>query len=157
MLAAAFGVVAGLANVVGGWLAVGRQGWDRVRQSYFVAAGAGFMLAAVFLRMVPESYRLIAARGGAVAPGGRHERRVAGNRHGRRRGHDLLLVGARRLRAPALGRSGALRRGFRPDPSRERGEGDRDGPRRLWRSAFVLYLGVDSREPGVVIDFTGSD
>jgi zinc transporter ZupT len=65
VLAAAFGVVAGLANVVGGWLAVGRQGWDRVRQSYFVAAGAGFMLAAVFLRMVPESYRLVAAHGGA--------------------------------------------------------------------------------------------
>jgi zinc transporter ZupT len=61
LLAAACGVVAGLANVVGGWLAVGRHGWDRVRQSYFVAAGAGFMLAAVFLRMVPESYRLSAA------------------------------------------------------------------------------------------------
>ena len=64
-LAAACGVVAGLANVVGGWLAVGRHGWDRVRQSYFVAAGAGFMLAAVFLRMVPESYRLTAAGGGS--------------------------------------------------------------------------------------------
>jgi zinc transporter ZupT len=56
-LAAACGVVAGLANVAGGWLAIGRHGWDRVRQSYFVAAGAGFLLAAVFLRMVPESYR----------------------------------------------------------------------------------------------------
>lgn len=52
------GVVAGLANVVGGWLAVGPHGWDRVRQSYFVAAGAGFLLAAVFLRMIPESYKL---------------------------------------------------------------------------------------------------
>jgi ZIP family zinc transporter/zinc and cadmium transporter len=51
-------VVAGLANVVGGWLAVGPHGWDRVRQSYFVAAGAGFLLAAVFLRMIPESYQL---------------------------------------------------------------------------------------------------
>jgi ZIP family zinc transporter/zinc and cadmium transporter len=60
-MAAACGVIAGLANVVGGWLAVGRHGWDRVRQSYFVAAGAGFMLAAVFLRMVPESYRLAAS------------------------------------------------------------------------------------------------
>jgi zinc and cadmium transporter len=57
-IAVACGVVAGLANVVGGWLAVGRQGWDRVRQGYFMAAGAGFMLAAVFLRIVPESYRL---------------------------------------------------------------------------------------------------
>jgi zinc transporter ZupT len=57
-LAVACGVVAGLANVVGGWLAVGHHGWDRVRQGYFMAAGAGFMLAAVFLRIVPESYRL---------------------------------------------------------------------------------------------------
>ena len=64
LLAAACGVVAGLANVVGGWLAVGSHGWDRVRQSYFVAAGAGFMLAAVFLRLVPESYRLAEAHGG---------------------------------------------------------------------------------------------
>jgi zinc and cadmium transporter len=63
-LAAVCGLVAGLANVVGGWLAVGHRGWDRVRQSYFVAAGAGFMLAAVLLRMVPESYRLVAERGG---------------------------------------------------------------------------------------------
>jgi zinc transporter ZupT len=63
-IAAACGMVAGLANVVGGWLAIGPRGWDRVRQSYFVAAGAGFMLAAVLLRMVPESYRLLAERGG---------------------------------------------------------------------------------------------
>ena len=58
LLAAACGVVAGLANVVGGWLAVSRHGWDRVRQSYFMAAGAGFLLAAVFLRLIPESFRL---------------------------------------------------------------------------------------------------
>jgi zinc and cadmium transporter len=62
-LAAACGVVAGLANVAGGWLAISRHGWDRVRQSYLVAAGAGFMLAAVFLRMVPESYRLAVVHG----------------------------------------------------------------------------------------------
>jgi len=65
-LAAACGVVAGLANVAGGWLAISRHGWDRVRQSYLVAAGAGFMLAAVFLRMVPESYRLAVVHGGSL-------------------------------------------------------------------------------------------
>ena len=58
LLAAACGVVAGLANVVGGWLAVGHHGWDRHRQSYFMAAGAGFLLAAVFLRLLPESFRI---------------------------------------------------------------------------------------------------
>jgi len=63
VLAACCGALAGLANVVGGLLAVGRRGWDRVRQGYFVAAGAGFMLAAVILRMVPTSYRLSAETG----------------------------------------------------------------------------------------------
>ena len=56
--ALACAVVAGAANVLGGLLAARASGWDRVRQSYFVAIGAGFMLAAVLLRMVPESYRL---------------------------------------------------------------------------------------------------
>jgi zinc transporter ZupT len=56
--ALACAVVAGGANVAGGLLAAQASGWDRIRQSYFVAIGAGFMLAAVLLRMVPESYRL---------------------------------------------------------------------------------------------------
>jgi ZIP family zinc transporter/zinc and cadmium transporter len=63
-MATACGVVAGLANVGGGMLA--SRGWDRVRQSYFVAIGAGFMLAAVLLRMIPESHRLAGAGGVAV-------------------------------------------------------------------------------------------
>jgi ZIP family zinc transporter/zinc and cadmium transporter len=63
LLALLSGLIAGLANVAGGVLAVSRRGWDRVRQSYFVAAGAGFMLAAVLLRMIPESYRLSEAHG----------------------------------------------------------------------------------------------
>src|SRR5512142_315781 len=62
-MAAGCGVVAGVANLTGGLLATSRRAWDRVHQSYFVAAGAGFMLAAVTLRMVPESYRLAAGRG----------------------------------------------------------------------------------------------
>ena len=63
-LALACGLLAGLANVVGGVLAVSARTWDHVRQSYFVATGAGFMLAAVILRMIPESYRLNAGPGG---------------------------------------------------------------------------------------------
>jgi ZIP family zinc transporter/zinc and cadmium transporter len=63
ILAAACGVLAGAANVAGGVLAVGTRTWDHVRQSYLVAAGAGFMLAAVILRMIPESYRLNTAAG----------------------------------------------------------------------------------------------
>jgi zinc transporter ZupT len=56
--AVACALVAAVANVTGGLLAARSSGWDRVRQSYLVAIGAGFMLAAVLLRMVPESYRL---------------------------------------------------------------------------------------------------
>jgi len=63
ILAAGCGLVAGAANLAGGFLAVSRRAWDRVHQSYFVAAGAGFMLAAVILRMVPESYRLATLHG----------------------------------------------------------------------------------------------
>ncbi|MBI4364655.1 MAG: ZIP family metal transporter [Candidatus Latescibacteria bacterium] len=65
ILAAACGLIAGLANVAGGLLALSKRGWDRVRQSHLVAAGAGFMLAAVILRMTPESYRIAAAHPGA--------------------------------------------------------------------------------------------
>jgi len=60
LLALGSGLVAGLANVAGGMLALSHRSWDRVRQSFFVGAGAGFMLAAVLLRMVPESYRIAA-------------------------------------------------------------------------------------------------
>jgi zinc transporter ZupT len=72
ILAAACGVLAGAANVAGGLLAVGARTWDHVRQSYLVAAGAGFMLAAVILRMIPESYRMNTADGeptGALSVG----------------------------------------------------------------------------------------
>ncbi|HSQ60335.1 MAG TPA: ZIP family metal transporter [Acidobacteriota bacterium] len=72
ILAVGCGVVAGAANVTGGVLAIGTRTWDHVRQSYLVAAGAGFMLAAVILRMIPESYRLNATPGassGALSVG----------------------------------------------------------------------------------------
>lgn len=49
------GAVAGLADVVGGLLVAGRRHWDRTFLQYFLALGAGFMLAVAFLRMVPES------------------------------------------------------------------------------------------------------
>jgi zinc transporter ZupT len=54
-LALVLGSVAGLADLVGGALVTGRRQWDRTVLKYFLALGAGFMLAAAFLRMVPES------------------------------------------------------------------------------------------------------
>ena len=54
-LSLVLGAVAGLADVVGGALVAGRRHWDRTFLQYFLALGAGFMLAVAFLRMVPES------------------------------------------------------------------------------------------------------
>lgn len=54
-LSLVFGSVAGLADLLGGAMVAGRRRWDRVFLQYFLALGAGFMLAVAFLRMVPES------------------------------------------------------------------------------------------------------
>jgi len=54
ILSLILGVVAALADVVGGIILVRRQ-WPQHYLRYFVALGAGFMLAVAFLEMVPES------------------------------------------------------------------------------------------------------
>ena len=50
----AAGLAAAAATLAGGWL-VARRDWSRRILSYFVALGAGFMLAAVFLEILPEA------------------------------------------------------------------------------------------------------
>lgn len=56
-LALALGLTAAAANVFGGLLIV-RRDWSREYLKYFIALGAGFMLAAAFLEMIPEAMRL---------------------------------------------------------------------------------------------------
>jgi zinc and cadmium transporter len=56
----AFGGAAAGANVVGGLLVTIKQRWDELLLKYFIALGAGFMLGAAFLGMMPESMRLTA-------------------------------------------------------------------------------------------------
>jgi zinc transporter ZupT len=51
------GVTAAGANVLGGSLVVHRD-WSRRYLNYFIALGAGFMLATALLEMVPESLKL---------------------------------------------------------------------------------------------------
>lgn len=51
------GTIAALADVFGGLVLVRAQ-WEKRYLRYFVALGAGFMMAAAFLEMVPESFRL---------------------------------------------------------------------------------------------------
>jgi ZIP family zinc transporter/zinc and cadmium transporter len=49
------GVAAGAADFLGALVPTSRAHWDRVFLRYFLAVGAGFMLAAAFIRMLPES------------------------------------------------------------------------------------------------------
>lgn len=51
------GVTAAGANVLGGSLLAHRQ-WSRQYLNYFIALGAGFMLATALLEMIPESLQL---------------------------------------------------------------------------------------------------
>ena len=57
LLAALLGAVAAGANLLGGVLVAHRQ-WSRQYLKYFIALGAGFMLATALLEMVPESVKL---------------------------------------------------------------------------------------------------
>src|SRR6202142_2355719 len=56
-LSLVLGLVAALADVFGALILV-RTHWEKRYLRYFVALGAGFMLAAALLEMVPESFRL---------------------------------------------------------------------------------------------------
>jgi ZIP family zinc transporter/zinc and cadmium transporter len=56
-LALLLGLTAAAANIFGGLLIV-RRDWPRDYLKYFIALGAGFMLAAAFLEMIPESLHL---------------------------------------------------------------------------------------------------
>ena len=57
LVALLLGVSAAGANLIGGAL-VARRHWSRRYLRYFVALGAGFMLATAVLEMIPESLRL---------------------------------------------------------------------------------------------------
>jgi ZIP family zinc transporter/zinc and cadmium transporter len=52
-----FGLLAALANIFGG-LVIIQTHWRKEYLKYFLALGSGFMLAAAFLEMVPESFAL---------------------------------------------------------------------------------------------------
>src|SRR5438874_13713715 len=56
-LAALLGLVAALGNLLGGYFVV-RKHWPRQYLQYFLALGAGYMLAVAFVEVIPESVRL---------------------------------------------------------------------------------------------------
>jgi ZIP family zinc transporter/zinc and cadmium transporter len=52
------GTAAAAANIAGGLVVIARRQWNEILLKYFIALGAGFMLAATFLKMLPASLRL---------------------------------------------------------------------------------------------------
>jgi ZIP family zinc transporter/zinc and cadmium transporter len=56
-LAAGLGVVAAAGNLIGGYFVV-RRTWPRQFLHYFLALGAGYMLAVAFTDVIPESVRI---------------------------------------------------------------------------------------------------
>jgi ZIP family zinc transporter/zinc and cadmium transporter len=56
-LAAGLGLVAAAGNLVGGYFVV-RRDWPRKFLGYFLALGAGYMLAVAFTDVIPESVRI---------------------------------------------------------------------------------------------------
>jgi zinc and cadmium transporter len=60
-LAALLGVMAAAGNLIGGYFVV-RGDWSRKYLQYFLALGAGYMLAVAFLEIIPESVRLTGER-----------------------------------------------------------------------------------------------
>src|SRR5437879_10299527 len=56
-LAAGLGVVAAAGNLIGGYFVVHKD-WPRKFLQYFLALGAGYMLAVAFVEVIPESVRL---------------------------------------------------------------------------------------------------
>jgi zinc and cadmium transporter len=67
LLALCLGALAAAANLLGGFFVVHRQ-WSREYLKYFVALGAGFMLAVSLIDMIPESLRLAYVRSYNVYP-----------------------------------------------------------------------------------------
>jgi zinc and cadmium transporter len=57
LLASLLGITAAAANVIGGWMIVRRR-WSHLYLRYFIALGAGFMLATALVEMIPESLKL---------------------------------------------------------------------------------------------------
>ena len=60
-LAALLGLMAAAGNLIGGYFVI-RKDWSRKYLQYFLALGAGYMLAVAFVEVIPESVRLSGER-----------------------------------------------------------------------------------------------
>jgi len=57
-----YGLVAAAAEILGGSLVLMRRTWPRAVQEYLLALGAGFILALVFMELIPESLGALGGR-----------------------------------------------------------------------------------------------
>ncbi|HWP81589.1 MAG TPA: ZIP family metal transporter [Bacteroidota bacterium] len=57
-----FGLVAALAEILGGLIVVSRDHWPKRLQEILLALGAGFILALVFLKLIPASIETLGER-----------------------------------------------------------------------------------------------
>lgn len=106
-IALALGVVAAVANLCGG-LAVVRRPWHPLYLRSFIALGAGFMLAASLLEMLPESYALLGSRTAIWMLSGYllihfFEHTLSGHFHFGEEIHADEVAGARRSQTVLLG------------------------------------------------------
>ena len=67
LLSLLLGLTAAVANVFGGTIIVQKH-WDRSYLKYFMALGAGFMLATAMVEIIPASLALTASRLGSRPP-----------------------------------------------------------------------------------------
>lgn len=92
-----YGLFAAAAELLGGALVILRKEWPRAIQEYLLALGAGFILALVFIELVPESIRAIGAEAPLVMLLGYavlhfFEHTVVGHLHfGEETHHEIML------------------------------------------------------------------
>jgi zinc transporter ZupT len=98
-----YGLVAALAEILGGGLVVLRKRWPSKVQEYLLALSSGFILALVFLELVPESLRTVGMEAPAFMLLGYSvlhffEHTVVGHLHfGEETHHDIMVSRAASL------------------------------------------------------------
>ncbi len=133
VLAIILGLTAASANVLGGYFVVRRE-WPRHFLKYFLALGAGFMLAAAFVEILPESLRLAGEPALFLVLGGfflvhLFEHTLAPHFHfGEETHHDEMTHRhAGGICAAGVGRGDDLRGGSRPAAGSQPRAGRTDG------------------------------
>src|SRR3990167_7449860 len=101
------GLVAAIANFVGGLVVVGRS-WQPLYLRSFIALGSGFMLAASLLEMLPESFALLGSPAATWLLGGYllmhfFEHTLSAHFHFGEETHAAEVSGTRRTQTVLLG------------------------------------------------------